>query len=495
MRLSADVAVVAGLTLAGALLRLLTLGGESLWYDEAAMYHLVQGSWREVLAANAVGNSSPPVFPLLLGALTAPDSSEAALRAPAALAGILSIPAAWLLAREFVDSPWAFLAPLLTALSPVQVEYSQEVREYSLSFLAACCLLIAWARFLREATPRHAALVALSSVAAVCIQYGTALLAAGANLVFVAFAAWERAPVARWRLWLASQLPLAVAGIALYVTTMSSQLGHAAVGGGGYWYLLDRYWDGSIAGLRTLLTADRADFIHFAFPGKALFALVVIGAIAGVVDRRFRHATALLVAPTAVTIAAALAQAYPFGGIRQNMYLAPMVYVAAAVGLAAIAGWLRPRAGTATAWAVVAVTVGALAWIGASRSWRLTQGAGAEPMREVAAELVRQVDPGDVIYVYAGAQPAFRYYWRNRPEPWIAGSPHASGLDPEVARRQMMQVQSELLALVDERQPYWLVGSHLDEDDGLELVARLRERAAVNVTLGRGGSFLLRVTP
>jgi hypothetical protein len=490
-----EVALVVALTAVGALLRLATLGGDSLWFDEASMYHLVQGDWRSILALNATTSSGPPLFPLLLGALTGPDATEAALRAPAAVAGVLAIPLAWGVAREFAASPWALLAPLLVALSPVQVEYSQEVREYSLAFAAACAMVLAWARFLAAPDGRRAAWVAAAGTLGICVQYGNALLVAGLNLVTIGALALARAPWRDWRAWLAAQLPVAAAAAALFVTTIRPQLEVAVVAGGRYVYLAERYWDGTAAGLAALLFAPEADVVHFAFPGKVMLALVVAGAVALALRPGRRLALALLVVPGAVAFAAALAGAYPWGGIRQDMFLLAMVYATAAAGLEGLAGLAARAAGPWAAAGLGAVAVAALAWTGGTRVALLARSAGAEPMRPVAAELARRLDPGERVYVYWGAVPAFRYYWRGQAAPWTAGTTDVPGNGPGGGGDGEDPVTAELLAMMRDPAPFWLVISRMDADAAVALAARLREQGAVNVVSAANGSALLRVTP
>lgn len=488
-------AALLGLVVLGAALRLATLGGDSLWFDEAATYHLVQGSVRDILAANAAGNSAPPLYPLLLGLVTGPDASEAMLRAPAAVAGIAAIPLVWLLAREFVVGYYALVPPLLVALSPVQIEYSQEVREYSLAFCTACLLLIASARFLRAPGPSSAVGVALAATASISVQYGNALLLLGANIVCLAAARQAAQPWSYVRLWLLAQLPAAAVGVLLLVTTLRPQLRHVAMGAGGYLYLLDRYWDGTATGLWSLLTADRADIVHFAYPGKLMFALTAAGALAGLIGGGSWQATALLVAPCAVTLAAALAGAYPFGGIRQDMFLTPMIYVCAALGLATLVRWLDVRLNRRAAAVAAAVAIAALAVSGATHSYALLRSPGTEPMRPIVAELVNRLDAGERIYVYWGALPAFRYYWRHRVEPWVPGAVHESGLDARRAAAQLRDVQRELIAMTADPAPFWVVISHVDEKDAVAMLQPLRRHAAISVVKGIAGSALLRVRP
>jgi hypothetical protein len=132
---------------------------------------------------------------------------------------------------------------------------------------------------------------------------------------------------------------------------------------------------------------------------------------------------------------------------------------------------------------------------GARAGWRQATSPGSEPMRPIVAALQARLDPGERVYVYWGAVPAFRYYWQHSAAPWITGTTHWSGLDRALAARQLPAVHAELAALARDPAPFWLVLSHLDEADGLTIVTELRRHAAVNVVKAQAGSAVLRVIP
>ncbi len=490
-----DLGALLLLTLAGAALRLASLGTESLWYDEAATWQLVQGDWQAILDRNATQNSAPPLFPLLLGLVTGPDASESTLRMPALIAGVLAIPLVWLVAREFAPGRYALLAPLLVALSPTQFEYAQEVREYSLAFATACLMLLANARFIAKPHGRTAGAIAAASILGICVQYGNALLAAGAGIACLTAIATMADRARPLRLWVIAQLPVGAAALALFVTTIRPQLEVSVMSPGGYVYLLDRYWDGSWPDLLTLLTAKDADIVHFAYPGKLFLALVLGGLAVAAWRPALRNAAWLAAAPIGMTIGAALAGAYPFGAIRQDLFLLPMLYVCAALGLAAAAGAVERRWGGLAGLGLAGVAVVALAWTGAMRLPALMNHVGNEPMRPLVATLAERLRPGQRIYVYAGAVPAFRYYWRQRAEPWIRGVDHVSGLTPGLGDPQLAAVEGELAGLCARGARFWFVGSHIGADDTDRLNAKLGNCGYVEVAFARLGSYLLRVTP
>jgi hypothetical protein len=511
MRLRADdmtdAALLLLLTLAGAVVRATNLGLESLWYDEAATYHLVQGGWQDILARNVTQNSAPPLYPLLLGLLTGPDASEALLRLPALVAGVAAIPLIWLLARQFLPGRWALVAPLLVALSPTQFEYAREVREYSLAFACACLILLANLRYVARPTAGGAVALAAAAILGMLAQYGCVLVAAGAGLAVLVHLlplasitqplnrAMPRPGVERraaliW--WLVAQLAIAAAGIALYLTTLRHQLTVSVMSPGGYFYLLDRYWDGTWPDLVTLLTAPEADLVHYAYPGKAFLALAAGGFLVAAWQPARRHAAGFTAAPVVLALAAALAGAYPFGGIRQCLVLTPMLYVCAGIGVWAACRWLATRLShPAMAPAAVTVLLAPLIAAGVRTLPAQIRFTGSEPLRPAIELLATERRDGEPIYVYAGAVPAFRYYWRGRTTPWQRGAPHVSGLPGE----RLDRVQAELAALLAQGGRFWVVGSHVGNDDTARLVATLEAGGYVQPRYSRLGSYLLRVTP
>jgi uncharacterized membrane protein len=119
--------------LTGTGLRLYRLGAVSLWFDEIGV---ALAAMEETLAgAVAIARSHAAAMPLdyVVAWLTARvlGSSEWALRLPAALWSSFALIPMYFLFKEFTSKPTALLAMLFTAISPIAIQFAQELRFYS----------------------------------------------------------------------------------------------------------------------------------------------------------------------------------------------------------------------------------------------------------------------------------------------------------------------------------------------------------------------------
>ncbi|MBB5358211.1 putative membrane protein [Rhodanobacter sp. ANJX3] len=111
--------------------RLMHIDSQPFWLDEALTYqrvHLGIGS----LIADSFSNRHMPSYFLMLQAISPLDTNNAGLRIPSALFGTASIAVVFTIARRVAGRAAAVVAALLMALSPLQVQYGQEARSYTL---------------------------------------------------------------------------------------------------------------------------------------------------------------------------------------------------------------------------------------------------------------------------------------------------------------------------------------------------------------------------
>jgi mannosyltransferase len=199
-----------------AVLRFATLRTQSVWFDEAATWDLVRRPFGQMLSRLPDGESNPPLFYVLeWGWTRAFGDGEFGLRSLSALAGLLTVPVAYAIARRAVGDAAAAVvaraglaAAALVALNPLLVWFSQEARSYALATLLSAVALLFFQRALQDHRGRVLAAWALAAALALATHY---------------FTAFVLAPQALWLLWrhprrrdvVMAAAALAAAGLAL----------------------------------------------------------------------------------------------------------------------------------------------------------------------------------------------------------------------------------------------------------------------------------------
>jgi len=179
----AYVAVLFLIVVLGAYLRFSTLGGRSLWADEFATWHVSRMPLGESLRWQPE-LTKPPLYQLCLRLIThEAHPSEWLLRLPAALAGVLTIPAAYLLACMMTCRRTALSLAALLAVNLTQIDYSQEARPYSMLVLGAILSMWAFLKLCQQPDWQRGALYAVISA----LTFHTHYLGV---FVIVAHAAW-----------------------------------------------------------------------------------------------------------------------------------------------------------------------------------------------------------------------------------------------------------------------------------------------------------------
>ena len=137
------------LVLIGASLRLLNLGGESLWFDETFTAWLTKLDFSAMIRSIQGYDINPPLwYSLEWATVRVIGSSEWALRLPAAILGTIAVLLIWQIARQFKFEPrTAFVVGIIAAVLPGTLYYSQEARMYA---LLLCLILGALLAAMRE---------------------------------------------------------------------------------------------------------------------------------------------------------------------------------------------------------------------------------------------------------------------------------------------------------------------------------------------------------
>ena len=133
---------IGGITLLGAIVRIVGLGSEPLWLDEAYtadFTKLTLGGWSFDPVYN---KANPPGYIVLMKAWVQISRSDEWVRASSVIAGVLTIPLVYAISARMGNRHAGLVAALLLALAGYHVHYSQEARVYAiLTFLVAVILL------------------------------------------------------------------------------------------------------------------------------------------------------------------------------------------------------------------------------------------------------------------------------------------------------------------------------------------------------------------
>ncbi len=133
------------LTLLATALRFYRLEFDSLWDGEPFTLRFAQRGWADFFHYVADFSAHPPLWFVITKLLIRSGWNEWVIRFPAAVVGILTVPALYFLGEQLFDARVGFMAAFLMAISPIDVLYSQNARMYSaFALLAALALYVLW---------------------------------------------------------------------------------------------------------------------------------------------------------------------------------------------------------------------------------------------------------------------------------------------------------------------------------------------------------------
>ena len=297
---------VAGLCLLAAALRFATLGVQSYHHDEiVTAFRVLHGGFGEAMNAVGYSESAPPLYYALAWVWAQLfGTGEFGLRALSALAGVATIPVAYLIGAELRGRRVGIVTAALAAVSPMLLWYSQEARAYALFALLAAVSLLYFLRVLHRGRRADSIGWGVSSALALATHY------------FAFF------PLLVEALWLlrrrrASAFPglaiVVLVGLALVpLVVHQASIGHAE------WIaelpLGRRVWETAV----TFMAGETGEIIgrpDSLLPGLAPLLLVVaiLGLLAarGESDERRAAAVPLLIAAAGLGIPVALALLSP----------------------------------------------------------------------------------------------------------------------------------------------------------------------------------------
>lgn len=445
--ISSNLPAVLVITLAG-VLRLYHLGTESLWIDEGY-------SLRDALSHYSLTDIRPLYFRLLSFWMVF-GKSEAWLRLPSAIFGILSVALLYILVDRLYGRRPAVLASLLLAVSPLHVNHSQEVRMYSLATMLVIAEVLVFVRYFDQGKPIN--LIACLLVAGVTFLVFplTIIMLLPFNLLFL----YRLRNVRKSLAWYGSQVILILVGIPFLPAVLRSLREFSEA-----WT-----WRLPKPGLTDLLWATR-DFYLWRIPVEHasvvvltgmytvfVLGIAVVGAIAYFRKARWQTAIIILWLITPLIATALVSNlSTNIWLVRYVIYASPAYYILTALGLSAF------RNTRILALLLTGVILLPLV--------RLTSyyGKPHRPQwREAVAYIQSNLMPGDTIAIYRyGNRYVFDYYYSGD-APWVAlGSKALTKRDFQ--RWTEQRVSHMMREIPRNSQRIWFVLSYHEDTGGFSI--------------------------
>jgi 4-amino-4-deoxy-L-arabinose transferase-like glycosyltransferase len=331
----------------GALLRLATLGSQSLWLDEATTHQIVDHPLRAVLRLVPADESTPALYYVAAWAWTrVAGVGDVGLRSLSAACGIAFVLVAYVFGRRLAGRACGLALAAITAVHPLLIWYSQEARSYALATLLAGLGWLAFLGVLDRPSPRTVAWWAAATAAAASTHYSTVAFALVQGLWLL------RARPAARRPLVAAAGALALLALALAPTAAMQNDGRTA------WIKAIPLGDRLEDAVREFLAGTAWPTWHPAL-WTGIVAAVAVGLALTRRDLR-RVGTPALVALLGIVATLVLRETGPDLVLGRNLMFGwlPLAAVAAA-GLTALPRpWLCAAAVVAACVPLVAVTIG-----------------------------------------------------------------------------------------------------------------------------------------
>jgi mannosyltransferase len=442
-RRAATVAVLLVVAI-GAILRLLHIGAQPLWVDEATSLRFARLSLGQLWSwTDIVDPGNPPLYYSLLHGWVVLGDGEATLRILSALFGVLTIPLVYALGRTIRDHRLGIVSALLFAISPFQVWYSQEARGYALLTLGATAAMLGVAHLLRH--PERSGSVRAAGWAWLAYVLGTAVALLSHNTaVFLPIAAnilmlgwwWshDREPRGFLRNWLLAQL-LVLGLWSSWLPAYVQQVAH----GEAYAWIPRPTVGGVLSGAYAIYGG-----VTRATP-YPLEAILVV-ALSGLGLWSWKHERRWIAFTLTFALAAPIGELVVSVG-RPIFLRQTLIWAAVPVCLAMAAGLLCLRRRAAVGVALVALVASTAFGL---RSYYVLN--DKEAWDQAAAYVDQRLQRGDAIVFSVGfLQIPFDYYH----------SPPATYAVPEIALSGTASDTFSVLQETRTRTRVWLIVSHL----------------------------------
>jgi len=480
--INSSIIILGIITLFGAFLRLYHIGYKPFWLDEAVIYGIANNSLKVTILQNGVLNSAPPFYVILINFVLNIGDSEEILRLVSWIGGVASIPAIYFLSSQFIKKIPTFITCFLVAVAPTQVKYSQELREYSLTFFFSILMLLFFYKISKNPSWKNTFVLSLIMIIGVFLQYGLSVLIISLNVIFlIEFLINNKNRGLRLLRWTISQMFVLGSAIFIVIISLSRQTRFFENAQAGSNYLSSTYWDRNLSSLLNFSFNNTLDLFSFAFPGWIFFFITIIGFIYLIVRKGyFFEALMMLIIPMILTYLMALFGLYPFHGGRQDIFLTPMIYLLFGFAIDFLFNLKRD-----IKWILLFLCLIPI-FMETNSTLKYLNYSGSENIIPVIETLSDNVRDSDVIYVYYSTKPAFNYYYKNDVGNIIFGTYN---------RGQVQEYYKEIDKAISKSESSWLVFTHCYGNECNLIPDYVRETRNIELIVSDNDAYLYHVEP
>jgi len=450
--------VLPAILLLGLFVRLIGLGTHSYWFDEALEINRALTPLPDLLFLSE--GPDPPLYRLILAVMLLFSRNEVVTRLPSVMFSVFTVSLTYHWLKLAKHRRLGYVAAFLLAIAPVSIYYAQEVSQYSLALCLTGLLLVAFERIRSGDRLSDWLLLWLWTVLALYTYYGLAWLLP-VLVLDLGLCLWRARRYTGLSALGAYLLACAAGIIPLYSFYIRPQY---------IWMSrvsLNPYFSGLNLGQIVKGFADRlySDVVRFQLltfsSGTTDWIAITLGIWmivgCGLIWKCLPSLRRLVILAPLILVVFYIASGlgYFHFGHRYALPVLPFLMLFLAVPLQQLAEW-HGRA---------SVLAGSILCLSSIAFWPQTHlisnpllALPREELRPVTQFLEQKASPTDVVYVYYGANPAFRVY---DPLPdhqilygrWLRHLPSVD-MGPAV------------LEAVGTPKRFWVVFSHIHEDEG-----------------------------
>jgi len=440
--------------------RIYNLGERSLWLDEAWVANaIIQPNLSEVVRQSL---TAPLFFVLSIHYLTLVlGKTEFVLRLLPFVFGFGTLILFALLIRKITGRAATLLTLLGLSFSFQFIHYSKELKQYSGAMFFTLLLIYFCEKILLSNQNKDWILFSLFCVLGVGFDHSLLFIVPTVFLVlFLNFNVKQN-----WRKLIYSGIFVSAFSILFFSFHTLSQISNN-IGA------IQKYWLSHYPHLFSLssfanwfVSSFERMFYYFGLPFFPVSLLVVILGLSLFYKKSKKRYFLYIILPFILVLTASFLRRYPFGGIRLMLFFAPLLYLGFGKGLDFIFKKLsHNKLYLPLLCAVIFLSLSPVSELFHNLKYPYQQ----EETRPLLKKIRRYIQPNDRIYVYYGAEEAFKFYYRTKfyemteTENIIWGKSH---------REEISKYSSELSKFLHKDLRIWIVFSHYREEERKSIIS------------------------